>query len=85
MSEVLSYTIQHVLWHISVPLNTGSDKILFSNHFERCPEEILKLDGKVSISQALTTFLSASCISQLEEKNQVFFNHVFILESRPDF
>lgn len=54
----------------SVPLNKGSNKILFSNHFERRPEEILKLDGKVSISQALTALLSASCISWLKEKKK---------------
>lgn len=69
MSKVLSYTIQYVLWHLSAP----KYKILFSNNLEKCPEEILKLDGKVSISQALTALLSASYISWLKEKKKNLF------------
>lgn len=73
-SKVLTYTIQHALGHLGDPKDKkfclgDPNKILFSNHFERCTEEILKLDGKVSISQALTAFLSASYISQFKEKS----------------
>lgn len=68
---------------ISVPLNASFNTVLFSNHFKRSPEEILKLDGKFPVSQALTVWLSASFIFQL--RINIFFNHFSIPEGRPDF
>ena len=68
---------------ISVPLNASFNTVLFSNHFRRSPEETLKPDGKIPVSQALTVRLSASFIFQL--RMNAFFNHFSILEGRPDF
>lgn len=50
-AKVIQLSMHHFV--ISVPLNT-TFKVLFNNHFKRSPEEILKPDEKVPISQALT-------------------------------